>query len=83
MFAEAGFQADDIRIWHQACNWYFADGNDYYEQFVKERIPEQSQDEALKAEMVRLFEESKTEMRTFEKIFILVRKPLDASQTND
>ena len=50
---------------------------------MKERIPEESRDEALKAEMVRLFEESKTEMRTFEKIFILVRKPLDASQTND
>ena len=28
--------------------------------------------------MVRLFELSKTEMRTFEKIFILVRKPFDA-----
>jgi len=73
MCIEAGFSAADVRIWYQPCNWYFKDGADYWEG-MKWRIPEQKQDEALKTESIRLFDEAKLEMRVFEKLFILVHK---------
>jgi len=41
---------------------------------MKWRIPEEHQDEALKAESIRLFDEALPEMRTFEKLMILVKK---------
>ena len=40
------------------------------------RIPEAERDDAIKNEMKRLFEETKLEMKVFEKCFILVKKPL-------
>ena len=75
MFVDAGFQADDVRIWHQPCNWLFEDGEDYWNG-MSLRIPEAERDDAIKNEMKRLFEETKLEMRVFEKCFILVKKPL-------
>ncbi len=74
MFVDAGFQADDVRIWHQPCNWLFEDGEDYWNG-MSLRIPEAERDDAIKNEMKKLFEETKLEMRVFEKCFILVKKP--------
>ena len=39
------------------------------------KIPESGRDEAIKAEMIRMFNETKNEMQVFEKCFILVTKP--------
>ena len=39
------------------------------------RIPESDRDEAIRAEMIRLFDEDRTKMLVFEKCFILVTKP--------
>ena len=39
------------------------------------RIPEQERDDAIKTEMIRLFEESKQDMLVFEKCMVLVKKP--------
>ena len=71
MCTDAGFE--DIRLWYQPCNWYFKDGDDYWENF-KQRVPENVRDDALKAEAVRLFDEALSEMRVFEKLVILVHK---------
>ena len=38
------------------------------------RIPENDRDEAIKSEMIRLFEEGRENMLVFEKTFILVTK---------
>ena len=65
-----------MRIWHQPCNWLFNDGEDYWNG-MSLRIPEEGRDDAIKQEMMRLFEETKNEMRVFEKCFILVRKPFE------
>ena len=73
MFVDAGFASDDVRIWYQPCNWYFANGEDYWNHF-KIMVPEGERDEALKTEMTRLFEETKQDMQIFDKVMILVHK---------
>lgn len=40
------------------------------------RIPEEDRDDAIKAEMIRLFDESKQSMLVFEKCMVLVQKPM-------
>jgi len=72
MCLEAGFTSD-IRLWYQPCNWYYKDGADYWDG-MKSRIPAEMHDDAIRNEMIRLFEETKPEMRTFEKLMILVHK---------
>ena len=73
MFVDAGFAADDVRIWFQPCNWLFEDGEDYWRSWCNS-VPEGERDEVIRGEMVRLFEEGKNEMKVFEKCFILVKK---------
>lgn len=73
-FSDVGFEASDVRIWYQPCNWYFKDGRDYWDR-MKVLICEQNRDEAVREEVIRLFEEERTEMRVFELCFILVTKP--------
>jgi hypothetical protein len=41
---------------------------------MKYRVPEKMRDEKMREEIIRLFEETKSEMRSFEKLFILVLK---------
>jgi len=60
-------------MWHQMGNWFFKDGEDFWEG-MKNRTPTNMRDDEMKAEMIRLFEETKPEMRCFEKLFILVSK---------
>ena len=72
MFVEAGFS--DVRMWHQAGNWFLKDGAHFWENIRHVIGPENGRDEAIQAEMTRLFDETKHEMRTFEKLFILVSK---------
>jgi len=72
MCIEAGF-SEDVRIWYQQCNWYYKDGADYWNS-MQWRIPSEHRDDALRDESIRLFNETKSEMRTFEKLFILVHK---------
>ena len=74
LFVDVGFQADEVRIWHQPCNWLFENGEDYWNGMCL-RIAEEDRDEAIKTEMCRLFEESKSGMLVFEKCFILALKP--------
>ena len=59
MFVNEGFAADDVRIWYQPCNWWFRDGQDYWES-MSILIPEEGRDEVIKAEMARLFDETRT-----------------------
>ena len=74
MFIEAGFLAEDIRIWYQPCNWWFKNGEDYWHS-MKILIPEEGRDEAIQAEIMRLYDEDRTQMLVFEHCFILVNKP--------
>lgn len=71
MFEEAGFT--DVRMWFQMGNWFYKDGADYWD-CMQHRVPMAQRDEALKAEMIRLFDEAVPEMRVFEKLFILASK---------
>ena len=71
MFVDAGFT--DVRIWHQPCNWYYPNGEDYWNHF-KYMVPEDQRDETLKLEMIRMFEEIKLDMQIFDKVMILVHK---------
>ena len=41
---------------------------------MQSRIPPAVRDDAMKAEIMRLFDETKHEMRIFEKLFILATK---------
>ena len=60
-------------MWFQMGNWFFKDGADFWEG-MKNRTPANMCDDEMKAEMIRLFEETQPEMRCFEKLFILVTK---------
>ena len=72
MFLEAGFSTD-IRMWYQQGNWLYKNGDEYWNHHGY-AVPDGHPDEAVKNESIRLFEESKAEMRTFEKLYILVHK---------
>ena len=74
MFIGAGFEAGDIRIWNQPCNWWFKDGEDFWNN-MNLLVPEESRDEALRLEVARLFDAERTQMLVFDKCFILVTKP--------
>ena len=50
-----------MRIWYQPGNWWYKDGENYWEDFYR-MIPEEGRDEAIRAEMIRQFDESKTSM---------------------
>ena len=71
MFVDAGFT--DVRIWHQPCNWYYANGEDYWNG-CSIMVPEEKRDDAIKSEMIRMFEEIKQDMQIFDKVMILVHK---------
>ena len=72
MFETEGFT--HVRIWYQAGNWCYTDGDDYWD-CMRHRTPETMRDEALKAEMIRLFnQEAPAGMCIFEKLFILACK---------
>ena len=60
-FVDAGFVADDVRIWYQPGSYWYRDGEDYW-QGMGPKIPEDGRDDAIKAEMVRMFNESKNDM---------------------
>lgn len=61
MFVDAGFKADDVRIWYQPGNWWYRDGEDYWNN-MGSRMPEHMRDDAIKNEMIRLFNEGKNQM---------------------
>ena len=60
-FVDAGFDSSDLRIWYQAGNSWYRDGEDYWEG-IKSMIPESERDEAIHAEIVRLFNETRADM---------------------
>ena len=75
-FEKAGFT--DIKSWYQPANWYFEDGKDFLNLFVRGQIKATGGadlDTELEQAIVEVFDElNAVELRTFEVLVILGTK---------
>lgn len=72
-FQRIGFK--DVRMWYQPSNWFYKNGHDYVEKFVKFNTGAASDDRELLDLCAKMFdEESEGTVKTFEKLVILAFK---------